>query len=105
MAETKTIDADAAEELYDHLAHGKDGATWMDWTRVAVVRDGDSRWHEHRTLVASDASGALWGLTYSLGLTESQEHEFPWRESSEVELVRLYAHEVRRVEYRTEAPV
>lgn len=104
MAETKTLDAAYAKDLYEELAWTSDGETHDGWTRVTEVDRDKSRWVQWKTLVLADRDGALWGLEFGQGLTEMQDHVYPWEYDRPVDLVRLYAHEVRSVEYRTEAP-
>ncbi len=113
---TKTIPAGTAEELYELLDdHGKvdpnvrtDETTSVDgWTLVGSQRRGSGRWHDNYLLVLRDTMGATWGVRYSLGLTEDQESELPWRETwlqtnGEIRLERVYPHVVTRTVYRDE---
>jgi hypothetical protein len=104
MAETKTLDATYAKDLFEELAWTSDGQTHDGWTRVAEFDGYEARWVQWKTLVLSDTDGNLWGLEYGAGRSEMQDHVYPWENGRSVDLVRLYAYEVRRVEYRTEAP-
>jgi hypothetical protein len=95
-----TIDAATAESL----AEDADGYTVNGWTRM-TVKDGDTgRWRQHHTLVLRNEADEFWGLDYASGLTEYQDHEYPWRDVPDDEplkLTRLYPHTVTTVEYRT----
>ncbi len=111
---TKTIPAGTAEELYELLNdHGHvdpnvraDETTSVDgWTLIGSQATGSGRWHADYLLIVRDDMGATWGLPYGIGLTEEQENELPWRETWQqtdggCRLVRVYPHEVTRVEYR-----
>lgn len=101
MTDTAHIDPGTAEELYD----GEDGDVCDGWTRVADRRDRDRRWMQDWTLILRSPDGLLWGLSYQIGLTEHQEHAFPWRDAAgPLPLTRLYAHTVTHTVYRTVPP-
>ena len=94
-----TIDPQHAADLYD----SDDGELVGPWTRIGEQHVRTSRWMEHYWLVLSDENGQHWGVPYELGLTESQDNDFPWEETDEpLALTRLYPHEVTRIEYHTE---
>lgn len=110
----KTIPADTAEELYELLDdHGTvdpnviaDETTSVDgWTLIGSQSRGSGRWHANYTLIVRDDTGATWGLSYGLGLTEEQEDELPWEQTwqqtdGQIVLERRYPHEVTTVQYR-----
>lgn len=98
---TKTIDPDAAAELFE--LEDDDSRGYGGFFRVASQHVRTARWEEIYYLVLSEAeTGDVYGLEYRQGLTESQETEYPWEESeAPLSLVRLYPHEVTTVEYRT----
>lgn len=98
---TQVVPAELVEALYDSF---KDGFQEGDWTRV-MVKDGDEgRWRRHHTLVLRHADGGFWGIDYETGLTEMQDHDFPWRPEygsppETVELRAMYPVPVSRVDY------
>lgn len=105
-----TITAAQAEELYCD-GEGVDGDTVDDWTLVGQAQEhtaGSGRWHQRYWLIVRNDQGEIYGLGYGLGLTESQEHDFPWEGwagkpgTRELGLTRLYPHTITRVEYRRE---
>jgi hypothetical protein len=108
--DTNTIRAAAAEELYAD-GEGEDGDTIDGWTLVGAAqghKERQSRWHQRYWLVVRDHEDAHWGVSYGLGLTEYQEHDFPWSSYSAtatpdtmLPLTRLYPHTVTSVRYRT----
>jgi hypothetical protein len=109
-----TITADQAADLYAD-GEGVDGDTVAEWTLVGGTRDHksrQSRWLQLYWLIVRDTEGATWGLRFGLGLTESQEHDFPWPwygDSSvpgdrELKLTRLYPHTVTETVYKTKPP-
>lgn len=106
---TKTITPEQARDLYrlfdDHeLLDEEDQSTEHGWTVLGSTPSGnDGRWHERYWMLLRDSDGATWGVKYGVGLTEDQEDDLPWdHRRGPLPLVRLYPHEVRRVEYRTE---
>ncbi len=111
---SKRITAGEAEELYAD-GEGEHGDVVGDWTLVGGSLDHkhrESRWHQRYWLIVRDAAGELYGLDFGMGLTESQENDFPWPSyvdrsipaDRELKLTRLYRHEVTRVEYWTTPP-
>lgn len=98
-----TIDAATAESL----AEDDDGYTENGWTRMTVL-DGDARrWQQNHTLVLRNNDGEFWGLAYATGLTEYQDHTYPWRDvpdDKQLPLTRLYPHTITKVVYRTKPP-
>ncbi len=98
---TAYIDPELAEDLHE----SDDGDTAAGWTRITDRGDGNRRWLEGRTLIVADREGLVWGLPYQVGLTEHQEHEFPWRGAAgPLPLTRLYPHTVTHTVYRTTPP-
>lgn len=96
------IDPFDAAELFEA---DEPGATAGPWTLAGTQHVRQSRWHDIYRLVVRDQAGDHWGLEYRIGLTEDQAHELPWEDADEpLELVRLYPHEVRLIEYRTSPP-
>lgn len=101
MTETKTITAEEAETLHQ----SEPGTTAGPWTYVDQQHVRTRRWSEQYYLVVMDSDGQHWGLAFDEPLTEMQETEWPWEnkpDDAPLSLVRLYAHEVRTVEYRKE---
>jgi hypothetical protein len=106
------IDPADAEELYweqENYGHdapaNKGDHTAGPWTLVGSSETVGGRWHARYWLVVADANDDTWGLRYGIGLTENQEHDLPWDgKDGPLPLVRLYPHEVTRVEYHTKAP-
>lgn len=95
-----TISAEHAEELAD----AEEGEKVGPWTHVADQAGRSGRWRQARTLVIADEQGQHWGVNYAVGLTENQDHEFPWAgvpDDHQITLVRLFAHTVTTVKYRT----
>lgn len=98
---TLTIDSVDA----DDLANNHDGTMIGAWCREADIRVDSGRWMEHRTLVLRHDDGTVWGLDYSRGLTENQEHEYPWRDADgPLPLARLWRTEEITVRYVTTEP-
>jgi hypothetical protein len=93
----KAIDSDTLAELFEY----DDGEKSGDWARVAVQHIDTARWYEHYYLVITDEPDVFWGAHYSEGLTENQDNDYPWEDRDSVSLVRLYPHEVTRMEYRS----
>lgn len=94
-----TISAAHAEEL--HEVEGQVGP----WTYVTDQKNGSGRWREHHTMVVADEQGQHWGVEYAVGLTEMQDHEYPWRgvaDGHQIPLRRLYPHTVTTIKYKTE---
>lgn len=98
--------ADAAE-----LFEASDGEIVNGWKRIGDQEEGKDRWQENHTLILQreedkyEYPGVYYGVAYSYGLTEYQEHEFPWRNDSPtykgIPLIRLYRHRVVQTVYRT----
>lgn len=65
-------------DLVDTLHERGPGASQEGWVVVADEHFEKTRWAERRLLVLQ-YDGELWGITYELGATEYQEHDFPWR--------------------------
>lgn len=98
------ISASEAEELFE----SSDGERVGEWTRITDQTGDSGRWHEHHKLVITNGGG-IFGIEFSFGLTESQEHELPWEKSmwsseepSLIELVPLVPVEITTTEYLTE---
>jgi hypothetical protein len=73
-----------------------------NWTYVTTQDLGSRRWHSDHMLVVRHDDGSFWGLTYSVGLTEYQEHDYPWGDGdadAQIELTRLFPREYTAVEY------
>lgn len=86
---TQTIDPQHAADLAD----GDDGDRSGPWTRIAVQARRSRSY-----LVLRHADQTLWGLAFNNNATRK-----PWDTELDepLPLVRLYPHEVTRVEYRT----
>lgn len=78
------IDAEDLETLYQM----DDGDTFTSklsgekWTKIADQYLDSGRWRRNYLLVLQDAQERLWGLYYSQGSTEYQDHELPWRDDT-----------------------
>lgn len=96
-----TIRAEHAAELHEL---DEPGETAGPWTYVGKQRTGSGRWRETYWLIVADADGAHWGLRYGVGLTEQQDHDYPWEDRSDgdLPLTRIYAHRVTSTVYRIE---
>lgn len=78
----RTIDPELAQELSEI----SDGIGVGDWIRVTDQEGDQGRWERHHLLVLRyvgadadpDPDANLYGIHYSLGLTECQENDFPW---------------------------
>lgn len=100
--EPRTISAHDAEMLAFTSPQMSSGP----WTYVAEQDSGSSRWASHHRLVVRHDDGSFWGLSYSLGLTEMQDHTLPWEDAEDDEQLRLtqvFPHTKTIVEYRTTA--
>lgn len=100
---TEISSADAAG-LYEV----DNGETVNDWIRIADEDLGSDRWMQNYYLVvqhvndADISPGTYYGIYYAHGLTEYQDHEYPWREgNSTLPLVPLYRHRIVTTAYRT----
>lgn len=99
-----TITADQADEILEVSWGAPGDQVDDDFTYVTTIRGSQRRWMQQITIVVSDKDGAFWGLTYDKGLTENQDSEYPWRPYSgrkDVELTRLYPHQVTTTVYKT----
>jgi hypothetical protein len=97
-----TISADQAEELYE----SSDGDRVGDWTRITDQTVGSGRWREQHWLVITDGGGT-YGIPFAVGLTENQDHEFPWApdwgtKPEAIVLTPLVGVQVTSTEYLTE---
>lgn len=93
-----SIMACEAAELYEM----DNGERHNDFTRVDVQLVRTSRWMEHYWLVVTRGEG-FFGVTFALGLTESQENDFPWEDCdphAPIELTPLVPVEITRTEYQ-----
>ena len=103
---TKTISAADAAELYAD-GEGALGDTAGPWTLAGHAQEHphrQSRWHQRHWLLLQDERGDTYGLDFGFGLTEYQEHDFPWDDAPDdrmLPLTRLYPHTVTTVKYRT----
>jgi hypothetical protein len=85
-----------------------DGYRGDGWQRIADHEADSGRWLEHHWLIVKrDGEDGLFGIPYALGLTEMQDHEFPWKadpwtgkEPDPIKLVPLVAEVVSRTVYR-----
>ncbi len=72
-------------------------------TKVAVMDEGSGRWSSYHTLVFS-AEGKLYGVTYKMGLTESQDYstsdQFSCYGKDEVEVFEVEPYEYTETRYR-----
>jgi hypothetical protein len=100
------LTAAQAVELYCD-GEGEHGDVEGDWTLVGGSHDHphrQSRWHQRYWLIAHNEQGEHYGIDFGLGLTEYQEHDFPWEDVPDdrnMALTRLYPHTITRTEYRT----
>lgn len=103
-----TIEPEHAEALYDALSdNGHEepighGLVVGPWILIGSSATEDGRWHQRFYLIVGDEAGDTWGLRYGIGLTEEQEDDLPWEDACgcPLPLVRLYAQEVTRIEWR-----
>lgn len=99
-----TVITEAPADLIATLYDSRNDDVIDDWTRVTTQHMETGRWHDHHLLIVRDPAGQHWATDYSLGLTEEQEHQFPWRDDDPVTLVQVHPHAVTTIEYRTSAP-
>lgn len=94
--ETVTVDSDLVFSLFgDDPGYEEDG-----WVKVAEQGGDSRRWQKHMILVLRRVEdGKLFGVGYELGLTEYQDHTFPWNDSTTVELREIEARQVTRTVY------
>lgn len=95
------IPSDVVEELYDDHEAGLVEGFFYENDQI-----GDNgRWQTHHTMILRRAADdTLWGVSYSLGLTEMQDNTYPWRgEYSDppetVVATRVYPHTKLVTEY------
>jgi len=70
------VDSELAEELFLFTAGRQVGP----FRKVDDVEISAGRWDRHMWLVFFDTrDGSFWAIDYSLGLTENQDHVFPWK--------------------------
>jgi hypothetical protein len=98
------IKSSVAEELFD----GNDGDVIDGWTRITDQENGDGRWYRYHVLVVQDPTGLYWGIYYSMGLTENQDHDYPWkadyRETPEfIDITEMYAQEITQTVWKEKA--
>jgi hypothetical protein len=108
----KTISAEHATDLYE-LLDGDNGTVdpnpplddnfvAHNWVVLGSAPSRTSRWHERYWLVLRADDDTVWGIEYGIGLTENQEDDLPWEDGpDELQLTRLYPHEVTTVTYQT----
>lgn len=98
---TFNIPAAVAEELYESA----DGTRVGEWKRVTDYEYDSGRWTEHHYLIVTKGDG-FFGVHYELGLTEMQEHHFPWQadwngnKPETVKLVPMVSEQVTTTVYR-----
>ncbi len=102
MTPRETILATEAAELYEI----GDGESVNGWVRIADEDLGESRWHHNYWLVVQREedkdAGVFYGISYAHGLTEYQDHEYPWENGYvSLPLVRLYRHSIVQTVYMT----
>jgi hypothetical protein len=70
------VDSEVAEEMFELAVDRQVGR----FQKAADVEIATGRWDRHMWLVFFDREdGSFWAIEYSLGLTENQEHVFPWK--------------------------
>lgn len=74
-----------AEFLKDVIREDQEGAVVIE-----TVEEGHGRWHMHVTTIFT-FEGKTYGVEWGRGLTESQEHEYPYGETEVAEF-----HQVER---------
>jgi hypothetical protein len=89
------IKSSIAEDLFD----SDDGDVVDGWTRVTDQEGDDGRWYRYHTLVVQDPTGRYWGIDYSMGLTENQDNDFPWKPDYQpppefIDIVEMYGLEI-----------
>lgn len=90
----------------EYLSECGDGERHEGWMRVTDQRVGKGRWLEQHWLVVTNGEG-FYGIPFAVGLTESQEHEYPWAPSwgetpTDLILTPLVSVEITTTKYLTE---
>ena len=76
------------------------------WRFVATALKGTGRWDSrHWLILEHEETGEFWAISYSMGLTENQDHDFPWREMwsktpDELDLFRVFPKAVATIEWK-----
>lgn len=77
------------------------------WRYMATERLGSRRWQADYNMIIENQAGELYSIAYSLGLTENQDNDLPWRkdiwddsEPDDVEAWKVEAIQVTTTEYR-----
>lgn len=96
------IKTSVVEELFE-----SESVEFTDgWRFVATANKGKGRWDSRHWLVLEhEETGEFWAINYSMGLTENQEHDFPWREMwsktpEELEFFRVFPEAVATIEWK-----
>lgn len=89
MTETTQLASDLVEEMF-WLDDGEFCADGI-WTRVCEEAGECSDWYQAMTLVLYFSyDNSFWGVDWDRGLTESQDHCYPWRDADTVTATRLW---------------
>jgi hypothetical protein len=96
MIQTCQLDSILVQEMF----WLKNGAVTADglWIRVCEEAGDCGSWYQVMTLVIHRAEdNSFWGVDWDRGLTESQDHCYPWTDAATVTATRLWpkAHLVR----------
>jgi hypothetical protein len=93
------VKAEIKSSIAENLFWGSDGDVVDGWTRITDEEGDDGRWERHHTLVVQDPTGRYWGIYYSMGLTENQDHTYPWKPDYQpapefIDIVEMYGLQV-----------
>ena len=97
-------------EAVEWLSVGRDGQEHGGWRYMYDQERGSGRWMSHHWLVLQEiATGDHYAVEYSLGLTENQDHDLPWRPDYQerpefVDAFQVWPNEIITVEYVKEKP-
>ena len=74
--ETINIPSEVAQDLFD----SGDGEILGGFRYVTDQDEGSGRWQAHHLMVLEHlGTGNFYAIAYSMGLTENQDHDFPWK--------------------------
>jgi hypothetical protein len=89
MTETTKLYSAHVEEMF-WLDDGETSADGL-WTKVCEEAGDYGPWYQIMTLVIHrTADNSFWGVDWDRGLTESQDHCYPWRDADTVTATRLW---------------
>lgn len=97
-------------EVAEILCYSNDGREHEGWRKMYDQERGSGRWNAHHWLVLQEiATGDQYAVEYSLGLTENQENDFPWKPDYQerpefVDAFQVWPTTIITVEYVKEKP-